>query len=237
MKKVLQSIFSIKNDDRKSHKIITILGLRLKFRIQKKENSKLNTEAIQQFKDVPLFAHHNNDFENVGKYTYGHAAALKYACNKVEIGNFCSIGPEVILAPSEHDIHSISMHHFHQDCRYGYFVPSIYGADNWTEEHSKKNYNVIIKNDVWIGARAIILAGVTIGNGAIIAAGAVVTKDVPDFAIVEGVPAKIIKYRFTENEQKIILKSEWWNWDDDKLKEHVNLFHNPEEFYKYILEE
>ena len=70
-----------------------------------------------------------------------------------------------------------------------------------------------IGNDVWIGVDAIILRGVTISNGAVVAANAVVTHDVPEFAVVAGVPAKIIKYRFPESVRDKIIKSQWWNGD------------------------
>ena len=70
-----------------------------------------------------------------------------------------------------------------------------------------------IGNDVWIGLNATILDGVTIGDGAIVAAGAVVTKDVPPYAVVAGVPAKIIKYRFTESQIDFLLKFRWWEKD------------------------
>jgi hypothetical protein len=80
-----------------------------------------------------------------------------------------------------------------------------------------KNGKITIGNDVWIGARAMILPSVKIGNGAIIAAGAVVTKDVPDCAVVGGVPAKIIKYRFSAEEIAILNEVCWWDWPDEKL--------------------
>lgn len=191
-----------------NHKVITIAGIKFKFK--KKEI---------------LFASRNENVENVGKYTYGFQEALKYCCCKTNIGNFCCIGPNVIIGPSEHDINSVSMHHFHQDTRFGGLVKQA-SSECWTENYRKMRKLITIKNDVWIGCNAVILKGVTIGNGAVIGAGAVVTKDIPDFAIAVGVPAKVIKYRFTEDERKLILKSKWWNLKDDFLKEHIDIFHN-----------
>ena len=204
---------------------------------QNEENSTISSPVQES---DPWYANDNKDVPNVGKYTYGYTEALRHACCKVTIGNFCSIGPGVIIGPSEHDIYSISTHHFHQDRRFGHFLErnEHYETKNrWSEKFRSKKLDVIIKNDVWIGANAIVLSGVTIGNGCIIAAGAVVTKSVPDFAIVGGVPAKVIKYRFSEEERKQIIKSEWWNWDDDKLKEHLDLFHTPDKFFAFITQE
>ena len=75
--------------------------------------------------------------------------------------------------------------------------------------------NCTIKNDVWIGVDSVILRGVTIGNGVIIGANSVVNKDIPDFAIAVGSPAKVIKYRFKKNKINKILKSKWWESDID----------------------
>ena len=83
--------------------------------------------------------------------------------------------------------------------------------------HHKK---VVIKNDVWIGANVYVKNGITIGNGAIIAAGSVVITDVPDFAIYGGVPAKIIKFRFSDIIIKKIIELSWWDLDEDVLNKH-----------------
>ena len=86
---------------------------------------------------------------------------------------------------------------------------------NWRREHK-----CIIGHDVWIGHAAIIMPGVTIGHGAIIGSGAVVTKDVPSYAIAVGVPAKVIKYRFDETTIESLLTIEWWNWERAQLEKH-----------------
>ena len=91
-------------------------------------------------------------------------------------------------------------------------------------------YQVIIGNDVWIGANVIILPGVNIGHGAVIAAGAVVTKDVEPYAIVGGVPAKLIKYRFNAEERQKLLSIAWWNWSLDKIEKNIELFYQPQVF-------
>ena len=94
---------------------------------------------------------------------------------------------------------------------------------------------VEIGNDVWIGANTIILPGVKISDGAVIGAGAVVTKDVPPYAIMGGVPAKVIRYRFPPEMIDAFLKIKWWDWPLDKIKENFDLFYQPELFCKIFL--
>lgn len=83
---------------------------------------------------------------------------------------------------------------------------------------------VTVGNDVWIASHVLIMGGLTIGDGAIIASGAIVTKDVPPYAIVGGVPAKIIKYRFSPEIIDKLLKLQWWNFPEEKIKRHLDCF-------------
>ena len=94
----------------------------------------------------------------------------------------------------------------------------------------------IIGNDVWIGANAIILQGVTIGDGAIIAAGAVVTKDVPPYAIVGGVPAKVIKYRFSDDVILKLLEIKWWDKPEEWTTQNLDKFTDVSGFVKFLEE-
>ena len=87
--------------------------------------------------------------------------------------------------------------------------------------------DIIVENDVWIGAKSLIMSGIKISNGAIIAAGSTVTKDVPPYAIVAGNPGRIIKLRFSEEQIENLLNIAWWNWDNDKIKDRaMNLWNN-----------
>lgn len=79
-------------------------------------------------------------------------------------------------------------------------------------------------NDVWVGCNSVLISGVKVGDGAIIGAGAVVTKDIPPYAIVVGVPARVIKYRFDEEVRERLLQIKWWNWDDEKIKRNIGFF-------------
>lgn len=83
--------------------------------------------------------------------------------------------------------------------------------------------DITIQNDVWIGAKSTIMSGVTIHNGAVVAAGSTVTKDVPPYAIVAGNPGKIVKYRFTESQIEDLLSISWWDWEENKIKEEAML--------------
>ena len=85
--------------------------------------------------------------------------------------------------------------------------------------HPSCKGDIIIENDVWIGATSTIMSGIKISNGAVIAAGSTVTKDVPPYAIVAGNPGKIVKYRFTEEQIKDLLDISWWDWTESKIKE------------------
>lgn len=128
-----------------------------------------------------------------------------------EIGRYCSIAPNVDICPPQHptDWLSISSRQFNpQFLRWRDFLGKDVETLDMQEERPVK-----VGNDVWIGCRAVIMGGVTIGDGAIVAAGAVVTKDVPPYAIVGGVPAKIIRYRFNEKTVEQLLALKWWDYD------------------------
>ena len=143
-----------------------------------------------------------------------------------KIGKYVSIAPECVINPENHNIHdSIST--------YGliYQFLGIKATEKYRLEH-KNDKQVVIGNDVWVGIRAIIMSGITIGDGAVIAANAVVTKDVPPYTIVGGVPAKLLKKRFNEAIIKKIEKIHWWNWEASKIKKNILLFYDIEKFIK-----
>ncbi len=158
---------------------------------------------------------------------------INYGCfvRASKIGRFCSIAPNVSIGMGEHAISMISSSITFELVKNGYFnkfnslndnfdyVSLIHHNREKTMEHSKRwAKQTIIGNDVWIGTGAIIMRGINIGDGAVIASGAVVTKDVPPYAIVGGVPAKIIKYRFDQKLIERLLKCQWWLYGPDIVK-------------------
>ena len=150
------------------------------------------------------------DFSYISHHTDVENAAIGYFCS---IADHCRIG----LANHTLDLLSTS--------------PVFTLANNavktkWVESNvdTKSSKKVIIGNDVWIGSHALILGGVKIGDGAVIGAGAVVTKDVPPYAVVGGVPARIIKYRFSQEIIDKLLEIKWWNLPENILKENIKLF-------------
>lgn len=148
-----------------------------------------------------------------------------------KVGRYCSIAPRVEVVIGEHPTGIfVSTHPF--------FYSSIKNhRDSYVETDKfeefkfadpENHHSVVIGNDVWIGADVKILSGVTIGDGAIVAAGTVVYNDVPPYAIVGGIPAKIIKYRFTREQIDYLLKLKWWEKDEAWLKEHAQYFEDIE---------
>lgn len=95
-------------------------------------------------------------------------------------------------------------------------------------------HDLVIGNDVWIGANVSVIGGCTIGDGAIVAAGTVVTKDVPPYAIVGGVPAKIIRYRYSNEQIEKLLKFQWWNREETWIRDHAEYFDDIEKFIEMI---
>lgn len=133
----------------------------------------------------------------------------------IRIGKFCSIARNVTLQSFNHNFKKIS----------GYYIGRNLFKESWDNEIISKG-EIIIKNDVWIGTHCVILGGISIGNGAVIAANSLVNKDVPDYAIVAGSPAKIIGYRFSENIISELLKIKWWDWSIEKIISEKKLFQN-----------
>jgi len=161
---------------------------------------------------------------SVGKHSYISSNSL---IRNTKIGRFCSIGPNVKIGLGKHPtLEFISTHPVF------YSLKKQSGTTYSKEQYFAEEDTVNIGHDVWIGASAIIMDGLNIANGAIVAAGAVVTRDVAPFEIVGGVPAKQIRFRFSQDEIQAIEKSEWWNQDEAWLKENAALFLNKQDFFQ-----
>lgn len=168
----------------------------------------------------------------IGKGTYFNINTILY---HVIIGKYCSIGSNVQVINGRHPTSLFVTTHpafFSTASQAGF----TYVNKNKFEEYLfiKDNYTVEIGNDVWIGTDARIMGGIKIGDGAIVAAGAVVTKDVPPYSIVGGVPARIIRYRFTDKQIDMLLKFKWWEKNDSWINEHADEFDNIDKFIRLI---
>lgn len=182
----------------------------LRKQIFKRKWRKMNPNNFTNAED--LF---DSDLVSVGDYTYGGLRVLTYnKHNRLYIGRFCSIAQEVMFVLSgDHYVNHISTYPY-----------KVWLLKEKNEGVSKGD--IVLDDDVWIGFRATIMSGVHIGQGAVIAAGAVVTKDVPPYAIVGGVPAKIIKYRFSEDIIQELVKIDYSNLDEKMVREHINELYN-----------
>ena len=175
--------------------------------------------------DDHIAVYHNSTLSHVkfGAYSYVNENSTM---GNVTLGRFTSIGPGFMCGYGEHPTNFITTSPVFYSTRRQCGI-SFTETSRYDEQHQ-----TTIGNDVWIGARAFVRDGVKIGDGALIAAGAVVTADVPDYAIVGGVPAKLIRYRFPEDVVQQLLEIQWWNWSEDRLREaqpqlaqpDVNLF-------------
>lgn len=165
----------------------------------------------------------------VGKYSFGPICENTRLIDS--IGAFCSIAPGSIVVPN-HPMKYVSTHTFLYkgnrpgDKPYKEYKGNRYYFDDISPkgvvEKSKKS---TIGNDVWLGKNVIITNGANIGNGVIAGAGSVITKDIPDYAVVVGVPARIIRYRYNKEQIEALNRIQWWNWPDDTIRERYNDFY------------
>lgn len=148
---------------------------------------------------------------SIGNYTsvYGPNVDLYAKINSIKIGNFCSIARNTSFQEYNHDFSRFSTYFIEQN---------LLRSDKHLEEITSKG-DIVVEHDVWIGAHCVILSGAHISTGAVVAANSVVTGYIPPYAIVAGSPAKVIKYRFKEEVRKKLLETQWWNWEDEKIKE------------------
>lgn len=167
----------------------------------------------------------------IGSNTYiGGYAELR----NCEIGSYCSIAPNIRVLRGVHPTRTFVstspiFYSVQKQC------PNTFVSDNLFNEHKDiRGRNVIIGNDVWIASDVTLLSGVEIGDGAIIATGSVVTKSVPPYAIVGGVPAKLIRYRFNEEQIKKLLILKWWEKPEEWIRSHVSDFSDIDVFLKNV---
>ncbi|HTT77548.1 MAG TPA: CatB-related O-acetyltransferase [Candidatus Binataceae bacterium] len=161
---------------------------------------------------------------HIGDFSY-----LGRNCNVTEarIGKFCSIASEVYIGLGSHPLSPfVSTHPL-------FYLSKPECHWNFADHDYRSEYAyTAIGNDVWIGLRAAIRDGVEVADGAVIAAGAIVTKDVPPYAIVTGVPARILRYRFAPRTIEFLLQFKWWNRDEQWLRENWRIFHDAGQFVR-----
>lgn len=161
----------------------------------------------------------------VGAYSYGSPKIIDWRDGTtITIGKYCSVATDVtILLSGEHDYNSLSTYPFACNpdfCESGH---DVFDIESGIARYIKSKGNVAIGNDVWIGWGATILSGVTIGDGAVIGARSLVIKDIPPYSIVGGVPAKVIRKRFSDDIIAKLLELKWWDMPDDVIKANYPL--------------
>ncbi|MEA3315922.1 MAG: CatB-related O-acetyltransferase [Campylobacterota bacterium] len=178
-------------------------------------------EAIEINGEVKVF-----EVDSLGAFTYINGGSFY---DVKSIGRYCSIAFGCFTSPAEHPSTFLSTSPFQYSYDNRWPTSNIWNSYREKNKESfpimlrlrteaTKKESVVIKNDVWIGQNVTILRGVSIGNGAILASNSVITKDVPDYAIMGGIPAKIIKYRFKEEIISRLLELKWWDLSLDLLE-------------------
>ncbi len=202
----------IKEEDQQPNWNIPYYGNQIKKGLMSviKDNTRTSNRLYsQQQLKVGKDSFYNSRFQIIGKASY------------VEIGSYCSIGNNVKLYTTNHDVnYPTTQGYLYRK----YFKTNHPGEDMQTPSSSRTKGPIIIKNDVWIGDDVKIMSGVSIGNGACIAAGSVVTKDVGDFEIVGGVPAQFLKHRFSKQVITFLNDIKWWEWSDKKIQRNKDFF-------------
>ncbi len=175
------------------------------------------------------------DYSLIRDSNIGYGTYLSQNCivDKTVIGRYCSIANDVVIGVGHHPS-SVWV------STYPAFYMDLTNVTNFTFHRGPEKYPPFrmvsdndfckIGHDVWIGRGVTIVSGVTVGNGAIIGAGAVVLKDVAPYEIVGGIPAKHIRYRFSEQQIEVLDKIQWWNKNPEWLREHYNDFENIDTF-------
>ncbi len=195
---------------------------------------KLVIKTLHQYPDTRFFTHEFLEKEisafqwKVGKYTYGRPKIIGSGRAQLEIGNYCSIADDVTFILANHNYRHISTFPFtnvFSDLR-------IDAKSN--DPHAATRGAIIVGSDVWIAQGATLFPGVRIGHGACIGAGAYVRQDIPDYAIVIGNPAIIVKYRFSPETISRLLELKWWDWDSKTVIANKDIFLLPE--HNFFLE-
>lgn len=155
-----------------------------------------------------------------------------------QIGRYCSIASEVKMVarrghPTRGFVSTSPAFHLAEALVETYVSENAYDPYERAGE-GEKQWDAVIGNDVWIGTRTMLIGGIHVGDGAIIGAGSVVTKDVPPYAVVAGSPAKIIRYRFEEEQIEALQAVKWWNREESWIREHAESFRDVDAFLQML---
>lgn len=165
---------------------------------------------------------------NITESSLGDYSYVMERCEIIyaNIGKFVNIASDVRINPGNHPMEWVSQHHFlYRMKRYGFR-----DHDNQEFFQWRKLQDITIGHDVWVGHKSIIMPGVTVGNGAIIGAGSIVTHDVTPYSVVVGGPSKKIRMRFPEKIWKEIEATAWWDWDHETIKQRLDDFRDIRKF-------
>lgn len=170
---------------------------------------------------------------SLGPHSYDDGAFAKRwsAKERCVVGSYCSIaeGVRFLGGAGHHDYHRVSTYPLHRavlpEGKAVAGEAERLSSDAWDEMTANSRGPIIVGNDVWIGTGSIITSGVTIGDGAVVLPGSVVSADVPDYAVAGGVPAKVVLYRFPEEIVAGLKRIAWWNWPAEIIRERLADFH------------
>jgi acetyltransferase-like isoleucine patch superfamily enzyme len=157
---------------------------------------------------------------SAGNNSYHNGDLIIRGRGKVRLGSYSALGKSISIITENHDTNFASI----QGMFYQKNFKNHHPGDLVKSNKAKIKGDTIIGNDVWIGDKVIILSGANIGDGACIAAGSVVTKDIEPYAIVGGIPAKLIKYRFSAEVRNLLNEIQWWNWSEEKIRKNKDFF-------------
>jgi len=160
----------------------------------------------------------------IGRYTYGAYLIDGSIASGTRIGSFCSFAGGVRIGGTNHPLDYVSTHPFL------YLANRGFVERNDEELLAKGNAPVVIDDDVWIGTNAVVLPGCRVARGAVVAAGAVVTRDVGPYEIVAGVPARVIRRRFSGDQATRLAAIDWPGWSDHEIAERLSAFYDVEAF-------
>lgn len=199
--------------------------------------------VVEGNSEVTLCSFDVDGYVSIGKGTImyrshvGRGTYIRNDCEFVNtsIGRYCSIAPGVKVVIGEHPTKKyVSTSPMLYDSKN--IAGLYYGHTSYFNTYKYANntdYYCVIGNDVWIGQDVLIMGGVTIGDGAVIASGTIITKDVPCYAVMAGVPAIVKRYRFDKAQIECLKKIAWWNKDTEWIRNNVSLFDDINEFLKW----